>query len=282
MGDALTRAVRLADQLVEALRVFWLWLPVPLSFFRGGQPSPLIVSMTSYPARIQKAWISIETLLRQSMAPSRLILFLAVEDFPDQKLPRMICRQQKRGLEVMWTSPDGRSFDKLLPAIKLFPDSPIVTVDDDKYFPRNLLAQLVEGSAQAPGAIVGARGWIIHLRASVPTYGDNWTRAKHGDTGPKLLMPGGNGCLYPPHSLHRAAHALDDALRICPTADDIWFWAAATKNESPMLCLGMPPHRPVDAQAKTESLAAKNKDANSEQFRAAIQHFAIDTDRIIG
>ena len=41
----------------------------------------VIVSLTSYPKRINTVWITIETLLRQSFKPDKIILWLATDQF---------------------------------------------------------------------------------------------------------------------------------------------------------------------------------------------------------
>ena len=49
-----------------------------------------IVSITSFPARINEIWITIETLLRQSFKPDKIILWLGEEQFPDKQLPESL------------------------------------------------------------------------------------------------------------------------------------------------------------------------------------------------
>ena len=41
----------------------------------------IIVSLTSFPPRIKKIWLTIETLLRQKDKPDRIILWLSVDEF---------------------------------------------------------------------------------------------------------------------------------------------------------------------------------------------------------
>src|SRR5262249_9632292 len=74
--------------------------------------SGLVVSLTSHPSRIRHAWIAIETIFRQSRVPDRIVLVLGEDKFASRTLPRMLARQQRRGLEVLWVPHDGGSFDK--------------------------------------------------------------------------------------------------------------------------------------------------------------------------
>ena len=237
---------------------------------------PVVVCMTSHPGRIRHAWIAVETLLRQDVTPTKLILFLNDEEFPTRELPGSIVRQTRRGLVVHWLTTDGRSYDKLLPARRLFPDCNIITVDDDKYFPANLVRLLTESAKNNPQAVVGARGWKIN--ATTPgsfTYGAGWQRVTQPERGHDLFMPGGNGCLYPPSSLDTRVDDLKVAETICPTADDIWFWAALSAAGTESICLGLNAHQSVSPQSKSEALSHINVTANDRQWKAAIEHFEL-------
>ena len=70
-----------------------------------------IVSFTSFPARIEDIWITIETLLRQSFKPDKIILWLAEEQFPDKKLPESLIKLTERGLSIEYCE-DLRSHKK--------------------------------------------------------------------------------------------------------------------------------------------------------------------------
>ena len=268
-------AFRMSSQIRE--RLYRLWLTVPeLRFGRSRPQVPLIVAMTSYPGRAQKAWIAVETLLRQTVVPEKLILVLNEEEFPNRVIPRQLSPRLRRGLQIMWVEKNGRSFDKLLPVRAAFPDQSIVTVDDDKCFPRTLLASLFDASQSQPQAVIGARGWKIQKYSSGDIhYGDNWIRARSGDSGHAIFTPGGNGCLYPAFSLDDSVDSYADAQKVCPSADDIWFWGAALKKQTQFFCLGMPPHRPINHGEKAGALSSVNQSRNDEQFQAALDFFGI-------
>lgn len=268
------RLYALADFLREALLVVSLWLP----YFRGrvSKPEiPVVASMTTYPPRIGLAWIAIETLLRQSVRPHRLLLVLSEEAFPGRVVPSRIRAQTRRGLELLWVEKDGRSYDKLIPVRQEFPGETIVTFDDDKYFPSNLLEDLFRTSLEHPRDVIGSRGWIIREGESGIHYGSSWDRATPGMRGQNLLTPGGNGCLYPPTSMDSAVNDLAMAFEICPTADDIWFWGALQKAGSTLTCLGYPAHRPVAPLKSTVALSTTNQINNDTQFQRALDYWGI-------
>ena len=268
------RIYKLADFFREMKLVTTLWLPD----FRKKNPKPeipVIASMTTYPPRIGSAWIAIETLLRQSVRPYKLLLVMNVEEFPDKKIPRRIYAQTRRGLEIMWVERNGRSYDKLIPVRQNYPSETIATFDDDKYFPKNLLSDLYQASIENPGAIIGSRGWVIRAHDDDLRYGINWTRASAGAKGRTIFAPGGNGCVYPPKSLAAGVADISVALELCPTADDIWFWGAHEKAESDVVCLGHPPHRPIMALKFSPALSNTNRAENDAQFQLVLDHWKI-------
>ena len=48
--------------------------------------SRIIVSLTTYPARVQGVWVTIASLLNQTMKPYKVILWLAEEQFPKHEI----------------------------------------------------------------------------------------------------------------------------------------------------------------------------------------------------
>lgn len=237
---------------------------------------PVTLSMTTFPARVNRAWIAIETLLRQTVRPERFLLVLNTEEFPDKKIPRRIQRQTKRGLQILWVEKNGKSFDKLLPSIKAFPDYPTITVDDDKFFPPDLLALLWARHLAHPANIVGARGWAIKsgVDGSI-RFGANWVRVNSPSVGRYFHLPGGNGVLYPPGSLDSRVKEISAALEICPTTDDIWFWAAAMSRGTRFTVLSLPAHRNVRAMRSTPALNTVNARNEDIQFQNAINFFGL-------
>jgi len=269
------RAFQLSNRMKELFYIFWLGIPtIRITDYR--RSVPVIVSMTSYPGRIRTTWIALETLMRQTVKPQQIVLVLNEQEFPNRVIPKSLERRQRRGLEVLWVEKNGRSYDKLLPVRQTFPEATIVTCDDDKFFPPALIESLYEASQLNSNAVIGSRGWKINLSSDTSiNYGVNWSRASAGYVGADILTPGGNGCLYPYDSLHPSVDSLDAAVKICPTADDIWFWSAALKNQTSFLCLGMPPHRPITTSRGAGALSALNITENDTQFQAALDYFEI-------
>ena len=89
------------EDLRKASYPLWLKATSWIYPFLKRAKVPVVVSMTSYPARIESAWIAIESILRQSVTPERFVLVLSKEEFPNKKLPRRISKLRGRGLESL-------------------------------------------------------------------------------------------------------------------------------------------------------------------------------------
>ena len=190
----------------------------------------LIVSLTTIPERIGKVHLCIESLLRQSVKPDRLILWLSETSEPGRPqvnkdaLPFKLIRLQRRGLEIRWCK-DIRSFRKIIPALRLFPKALVVTSDDDVFYPKTWLENLYQAYLQEPE--------FIHChRAHLVNYGPTgialpyvqWNICAPGIVGPSqdIFPTGVGGVLYAPGHLHPDVLNEDVFLNLCPTADDVW------------------------------------------------------------
>lgn len=192
----------------------------------------VIVSLTSYPKRIKKVHIVIQSLLMQSKRADRLILWLAITDFPKREmdLPTRLTKLKKYGLEIMWCE-DIKSYKKLIPALRMFPKSVLITVDDDVFYRRDTLSDLCELHEEYPECICANRVTKFSLDKSdefvIESGGyEKWDK-------PSFLnkLTGCAGVLYPINAFHK--DILDESIFMneCRTNDDIWFWLMGVLNE---------------------------------------------------
>ncbi|MDR1323176.1 MAG: glycosyltransferase family 2 protein [Candidatus Margulisbacteria bacterium] len=203
----------------------------------------LIISLTSYPARVPYVHHTIKTLLNQNLKPSRIILWLKPEDYPrgENQLPKKLLKLKKKGLSIEWTR-DIKSFTKLIPALQKYPDDIIVTVDDDIFYPEDMLERLYQAHLVFPDII-----WTsVAPRISCAKNGNllscdhQWKEASDDNRLPSYNngVFGVSGVLYPPRVLHKDVCREDLFLKLCPTHDDLWFWAMAVLKGTKIASLG--------------------------------------------
>lgn len=194
----------------------------------------LIVSLTSYPKRIGIVHKVINSLLRQSLKPDMLVLWLSEEEFPqkERSLPQTLLRFTKHGLSIMWCT-NHRSYNKLIPSLKEFPNDIIVTADDDVIYSENWLECLYRSYLLNPTQIHGHH-------AEQYTIDDNFIITKTEQItssgllyGTSILF-GTGGILYPPHSLYKDTTNSHLYTTLASTNDDFWFWAMAHLQETPI------------------------------------------------
>lgn len=191
---------------------------------------PIIVSMTTFPDRIENVHLVIKSLLVQSFKPDKIILWLAEEQFPNKinDLPNNLLKLQQYGLSISWCS-DIRSYKKLIPTIKNYPNSFIITADDDIYYHPKMIERLFREYKRDPQSIHCHRVTKFYLE-------NNEFKAISGGydvyNHPSFLnkLTGGSGTLYPPNSLYKDICRQDLFMKLAPTNDDVWFWVMAILN----------------------------------------------------
>lgn len=192
----------------------------------------IIVSLTSFPARINVVWIAIETLLRQSMKPDEIILWLAEEQFPnkDDDLPKELLQQKERGLTIRYCD-DLRSHKKYFYTMQEYPEDLIILTDDDAFYSKDLVEKLYKLHQENPEDIVCMTTAIIYPDIhTAPTY---WTRPLRGERiiHSETAQPfTGQGTLYPPHSIPDEAFNAELIKELCLHADDLWLKYMSMRN----------------------------------------------------
>lgn len=265
----------------DAVGVARLRVPSRRAVATGDSPD-VVVSMTSFPARIDDAWIAVEAMLRQDHAPERVVLVLSDEEFPTREIPQKLVEQKRRGLEVLWTPRNNGCFNKLIPTRLAYPDATIVTVDDDMLYRPWLVSRLVADARQHPGTVVGHRGWEVQLGPGGLTPYVDWPGASCSSPTDRVLLTGVGGVLYPPDALPiELLTDLDLALTLTPHNDDIWFWAVARVAGTPVRCLALTSGRPLRRHSRTPMLNTVNVAAgqNDAQLASVIEHFRLPVSR---
>lgn len=188
----------------------------------------IIVSLTSYPARINAVSETIKSILTQSFIPSKIVLWLADEQFPmkEKDLPTELLSLKDKGLSIEWCE-DIRSYKKLIPSLIRYANKIIVTADDDVIYDKNWLSQLVMTHIEFPNDIICHRAHKIVFDDSenFSSY-KSWEKEfKSNHSSSEYLFTGVGGVLYPVGSLYQDTIDKNLFLNICPHGDDLWFWA---------------------------------------------------------
>lgn len=195
----------------------------------------IIVTLTSFPARISRLWLVIETMLRQTYKPDMLILWLSEKQFPTiGHVPSSLLNLRQRGLQIEIMPDDMRSHKKYCYSLNRYPEDILITVDDDVFYDTHLIERLMNEHVRYPSAVITnhAHRMTYSKDGHLNPYTE-WDRNTLRDE--NLFVVGIGGNLYPPHSLHPLASDTELAYRLTPAGDDIWLNAMARLQGTPII-----------------------------------------------
>lgn len=246
---------------------------------------PIIVSVTSFPARINDVWISLESLFRQTVKPDMIILWLAESQFPDGKVPESLMKMQKRGLTIRFCE-DLRSHKKYYFAMQEFPEGCIITFDDDLYYDKNVIKRVVDLYKKHPKCISTNRAHQIKIKDGIVQPYSKWNHNAKNILYPSnaLLQTGGAGTLYPPKSLSESAFDKNLIQTLCLHADDVWLKLMATLNDKKVVTHSFYNKDFLTVKSsQLEKLVTKNvfDGGNDKQFQDVCNHFSITPSQFI-
>ncbi len=189
----------------------------------------IIVSLTSYPKRIDIVDKVIKSLWNQEICPDEIILYLSVIEFPQKEkdLPdKLVEMLGKRGFKIKWVEENLKSHKKYYYVLRDNNCKAIViTVDDDVIYSKTLISDLIYSYNKFPMAI-SARRTRIMLRE-----GENLAKYNQWDNffGELICEPrmdlcaiGAGGVLYPPYSVADRWFDKEKIKSMSENQDDLW------------------------------------------------------------
>lgn len=263
-----------------------------LQFYKlmGLYPSPLkesentiIVSLTSFPKRIDKVWMVIDSIFHQKLRPSKIYLYLTNEEFPKGKssLPKRLLNYEKLGLEICFRDYNLMPHNKYYYALQEHTNLHVITIDDDMYYHRNLISNLWDLHIQYPNCICANTINIITFdkKGNFMPY-QKWHRPITPQK-PSILNVGlgYNGILYPAHIFH-SKDVFDAMLirKLSLKADDLWLKIQEIRENIPIttgehFCSG-----PSILGAQAISLMSSNcfENKNDQQWKDLCSYYKID------
>lgn len=276
MSESLRSRLRPLGRLIPVALRRALQASLSRRRFVADPGSDIVVSMTTFPERLECAVLAMECVIRQRCRMKAILLVLSRDQFQEGLLPRSLKRLQRRGVTLVFDDADHRSFKKLIPALAIFSDDRIVTLDDDFLYPKDWVAKLVEVSDAAPGAIIGHHGRVMELDAQDELHHATWRRAERSTSSDQLFLLGGAGTLYPANSLSPIVRDLKLAMSICPTEDDSWFFGCSVLAGSQRLTTGWGKAPRITRAESTPSISEENShDRTDEQFQAMLDALRI-------
>lgn len=190
----------------------------------------IILSMTTIPCRQGRLSENIPSILMQTYVFD--VLLINVDDnLTDEEYQwyNDFAKQDERIIinksEAKW-----RSCNKLLPALKLYSDDIIITIDDDIYYPKDSIKELVEQYEKTPDCIIAHEVQPILINDNKISYLNGLdVKLKQVEWGKYMS----NCALYPPHSFDGTDLFNYDKMMYYTNGvhDELWFWLNSTLNK---------------------------------------------------
>jgi hypothetical protein len=236
-----------------------------------------ILSLTSHPARFDALAIALPKLKNQILQPREIVLNIASGDI--NQLPQSVRDLADRGEIRINECADLGPGKKLIPTLKLYPELPIIVVDDDLILDSDLTLQLMLEHHLHPGAIIAAR---VHRVTYAPDGSlapfSTWEKGADSLAGPSfdLLATSGAGTLFPAGALH--PDALNEAryTELAFHTDDLWWYFQGRRNGTPVRRL--PGHRDLEFIPETQDVGlwqTGNKDRNEVNLKKLVEEIGV-------
>lgn len=244
-----------------------------------------IVSIASYSKRINTLHICLESLYKQTVMPQKIILYLDNTVSPDN-IPREVLSYVDKGMEIVFVSDDIKSHNKYYYTFKNYPNTIVITVDDDVIYEKNTFYNLLQIHNKYPDAVCANR--VTYMRffpdKTLMPY-TNWYSEYSELRCPskKLVAVGVGGILYPPHIFTREIFDKSCIINLALTADDLWLKIMELQNNIPVVWTGkLPQHPPRIPNTMEVSLWRNiNKYMNDEYIKKLIAYYNIDIYAIV-
>ena len=213
------------------------------TFYQEKYHPNIVISLTTFPARIHTVHIPIIEMMNQTVKADHIILWLAKEQFPnlEDDLPQTLISLIYRGLEIKWCEDDLKSHKKYFYAMQAFADCLIITIDDDLHYSPFMVEKLLDSYKRYPTAVSAMR---VHLMirdkkdaTRIAPYSE-WKKEYPSwllTPSLQLFATSGAGTLFPPFCMSMDVFDKELIKNLCLYADDIWLKMAQIKVNTPVV-----------------------------------------------
>ena len=125
--------------------------------------------MTSWSKRINNVPIVVDSILKNTFKPDKIVLNLSLVEFPNKEadLPSMVLELEEKGvIEIGWQDANTKPFKKIIPTMLKYPNDAIISVDDDFIYPEDFIQTFVETHRKYPNnPLSGNKEIFVGLKA---------------------------------------------------------------------------------------------------------------------
>lgn len=232
----------------------------------------IIVSLTSYPARIKYVYKALESIFNQTKLPDLIVLWLAKNQFPnrERELPIEIHNLLAEGkLEVKWCDLDLKPHKKYFYSFKEYKNDLIITIDDDLLYSANMIENLYNSYLMYPDCVSACRAHLITFDKKILPY-KYWVKEIDMDIltpSMSLFATGGAGTLYPVNLFSDKLLDEEAIIDCCLEADDLWMKIMELYNNIPVVIAQQYQNLVYIEGSQEQALCKQNVDNNQNDVQ---------------
>ena len=244
----------------------------------SNKSSEIIVSLTSFPERINEVWLVVQSMLLQTCQPIKILLWLSKDQFTSlEELPSSLLKLRGSIFQIRFVEGDIRSHKKFYYVAKEFSDSLVLLIDDDIFYPCNMIEQLMKIHSQNSSAIICRYAYEMKYDASARLLPyAKWLHIySNSFNNSHLFFGSGGGTLFRPMDLYVDLLDKELFLNLTPMADDIWLNAMAKLANLPIIVVR--PHLllPIKSKSRALTLCKENvgNGRNDKQLERVSEYY---------
>lgn len=198
----------------------------------------LVCVATTIPSRINVLHNSIESILRQTIRPHKIVIYLGKNLFEGVVLPDNLINLCQFNVEFRYVE-DVRVHTKYFYAFQEFNNSLVMTFDDDIIYRPNLIEELLKAHNEYPNCVVCSRAHKIMWNKSGELLSYNLWKWESVSVVPsyQLVATGVGGVLYKPRNFLDRLYDKKIFLEVSTNNDDLWLKWVELCSKIPVVTL---------------------------------------------
>lgn len=224
----------------------------------------IIVSMATMPCRKERLLENLPSIYNQTYKFDILVLNVNNNVTDDDIKWYHDLSNTYNNIIVNRCDDKWKSCNKLLPTLTMYPEDIIITIDDDIYYPKNCIKELITQYEKTPDCIIAHEINPLKIQDGKISYINGFDiKLKQKEWGKYL-----SGCtLYPPHVFDNTDLYDYDKMMYCTNGnnDELWFCINSTLNNVQCVGLNYVKTFVLDMKSPWKENEYKLSDINSQQ-----------------
>lgn len=178
-----------------------------------------IITMTSFKERLkQESYLAISSILNNKQLPTKICII--INSYDKDNVPQLF--EEHPLIEIIYTDIDLKGHNKYYHTALKYPDSVIITIDDDVIYPTTFVEDCIKAYKDSPTTVNAVRVHKIKYKENsiLPYKQWEWESTDYGPSY-DLFFTGVGGVVYPPNFFKKEDLNIEEIHKYIKT-DDIF------------------------------------------------------------